>query len=74
MKISLTSLAVAAIICAGAFGTGKALATTTHHAATKTLQIVMRDPGCHWFKIDGKFTTTATVTGHVRLLDLTWPR
>jgi hypothetical protein len=70
MKISLASLAVAAAICGGAFGTGKALATTAHHAAAKTLRIVMRDPGCHWFKIHGKYTKSATVKGRVRLLDL----
>lgn len=70
MKISLISLAVAAIVLGGALGTGRALATTNQHA-TKTLQIVMRDPGCHWFKIHGKFTTTATLkAGHVRLVDL----
>jgi hypothetical protein len=71
MKISLISLAVAATICAGALGTGQALATTTHQTAAKTLQIVMHDPGCHWFKIHGNFTKTATVkTGRVRLVDL----
>ena len=71
MKISLISLAVAATICAGVFGTGRALATTTHQAATKTLNIVMHDPGCNWFKIHGKFTKTATVeASRVRLVDL----
>ena len=30
MKISLLTLAIAAVICAGVFGTGRALATTTH--------------------------------------------
>ena len=71
MKISLITFAIATGICAGAFGTGRALATTTHQATTKTLQIVMRDPGCHWFKIHGKFTRAATVkTGRVRLVDL----
>jgi hypothetical protein len=71
MKISLISLAVAATICAGAFGTGQARATTSHQGAARTLQIVMHDPGCHWFKIHGKFTKTATVkTGRVRLVDL----
>jgi hypothetical protein len=71
MRISLIALAVAATICAGAFATGQALATTNHQAATKTLKIVMHDPGCHWFKIHGKFTKTATVnTGRVRLADL----
>ena len=71
MKISLISLAVAATVAAGALGTGQALATTTHQQTTKTLKIVMHDPGCHWFKIHGKFTRTATVTANrVRLVDL----
>jgi hypothetical protein len=70
MKFATLSLAVAAAVCAGAFGVGQALATTTQQAAPKTLQIVMRDPGCHWFKIAGKLTTSATVKGRVRLVDL----
>jgi hypothetical protein len=71
MKISALSLAVAATICAVALGAGQALATTTHRAAPKTLKIVMRDPGCHWFKVHGKFRTKATVkAGRVRLVDL----
>ena len=69
MKTTLISFAVAATICAGAFGTGRALATTTHQSRTKTLQIVMHDPGCHWFKIHGKFTKTASVTSSVRLVN-----
>lgn len=59
MKISLISIAVAAAICAGAFGTGRALATTHH--ATKTVKIVMHDPGCHWFSVHGKFAKADTV-------------
>ena len=71
MKISTILLAVAATICAGALGAGTALATTTHQATPKTLNIVMHDPGCHWFSIGGKFTKTATVHGgRVRLVDL----
>ncbi|HEY2740696.1 MAG TPA: hypothetical protein VGI69_00780 [Gaiellaceae bacterium] len=70
MKISTLSLSVAATICAGAFGVGQALATTTHQAAPNTLKIVMHDPGCHWFTRGGKFTTTASVKGRVRLVDL----
>jgi hypothetical protein len=70
MKISLISLAVAAVVCAGAFGTGRALATTSRHATPKTLKIVMHDPGCHWFLRHGKVTKTATVTGPIRLVDL----
>jgi hypothetical protein len=71
MKISI-SLAILATIGTGAFGVQQALATTTRHAtAPRTLNIVMRDPGCHWFKVGGKFTKTATVkAGRVRLVDL----
>jgi hypothetical protein len=70
MKISLISLVVAAAICAGALGTGRALATTSHHA-TKTVKIVMHDPGCHWFMVHGKIRKTDTVKANrVRLVNL----
>jgi hypothetical protein len=69
MKISLISITVAAAICAGAFGTGRALATTHH--ATKTIKIVMHDPGCHWFIVHGKMAKTDTVKANrVRLVNL----
>ena len=70
MKISLLILAVTAAVCAAALGAGRAPAATSHQAAPKTLNIYMRDPGCHWFKIGGKYTTKATVNGRVRLVDL----
>jgi hypothetical protein len=66
----MLALAVAAALSAGAIGARQALATTTHQAAPKTLNIVMHDPGCHWFKVGGKFTKTATAKGRVRLVDL----
>lgn len=70
MKISLLALAVAAAICAGAFGTSRALATTSQHATTKTVKIVMHDPGCHWFSVRGKFAKTDTVkASRVKLVD-----
>ena len=71
MKISLISIAVAAAICAGAFGTGRALATTSHQTATKTVKIVMHDPGCHWFMAHGKYLTKDTVKANrVKLVNL----
>ena len=71
MKIATLSFAVAAIVCAGAFGTGRALATTHHSSAPKTLKIVMHDPGCHWFRVNGKLTRTDTVkASRVRLVNL----
>ena len=69
MKASMLSLALAATIFAGALAAGTASATTSHHAATKTLKIMMRDPGCHWFRVAGKYTTKATVKGRVRLVN-----
>jgi hypothetical protein len=70
MKITLISLAFAAAICAGAFGTGRALATTSHQTATKTVKIVMRDPGCHWFMVHGKYATKDTVkSNRVKLVN-----
>jgi hypothetical protein len=70
MKISLLTLAVAAAIFAGVLGTGRALATTTHHATAKTVKIVMHDPGCHWFKVNGKLATKDTVkASQVRLVN-----
>ncbi len=70
MRISLLSIAAVALISAGAFGTGRALATTTRHAAPKTLMIAMHDPGCHWFMRNGHYTTKTTVTGSVRLMNM----
>ena len=71
MKILLISIAVAAAICAGAFGTGRALATTSHQATTKTVKIVMHDPGCHWFMVHGKYVTKDTVKANrVKLVNL----
>jgi hypothetical protein len=71
MKVSLLTLTVAAAICAGVFGTGRALATTSHHATTKTVRIVMADPGCHWFLVHGKHAKTDTVKAHqVKLVNM----
>jgi hypothetical protein len=71
MKISLLALAVAAAIAAGVFGTGRALATTSQHATTKTVKIVMHDPGCHVFMVHGHFAKTDTVKANrVKLVNM----
>lgn len=70
MKISLLALVGAAAICAGVFGTGRAFATTSHHATTKTVTIAMHDPGCHWFMVHGKYAKTDSVKANrVKLVD-----
>ena len=67
MKISLLSLVTAAALCVGA---GVALATPSHAGTPRTLTVVMHDPGCHWFSIGGKFRTTASVAGPIRLANV----
>jgi len=73
MKISLVAIAVFVAVAAGGagvFATGRALATTSSQATTKTVKIVMHDPGCHWFMVHGKFTKTDTVSAsQVKLVD-----
>lgn len=70
MKTSLLALAAAATIAAGVFGTGRALASA-RQAPTKTVKIVMHDPGCHWFMEHGKYRKTDTVKANrVKLVDL----
>ena len=74
MKISLVALTVFAVVAAsaaGALASGRALATTSQHATTKTVKIVMHDPGCHWFMVNGKYRTKNTVKANrVKLVNL----
>jgi hypothetical protein len=65
MRRSLTILSVVVtgvlVLVAGqAFAAGRT-------SAAKTVTVVMRDPGCHWFAVNGKFTTTMSVRGPVAL-------
>jgi hypothetical protein len=70
MKRRAITIAAAVAVALAAIGAGQAFATSSHTTAPTTLRVVMRDPGCHWFAVGGKFTTTATVAGPVRLLNL----
>lgn len=54
-------LAAAALIPSG----GQALGAD--RTAARTVTVVMRDPGCHWFAVNGKFTTTLAVRGPIAL-------
>jgi uncharacterized protein (DUF2345 family) len=58
----------ALIILAGlalALGAGEALAQRAQ--PTKTVTVVMADPGCHWFAVNGKHLKNLTVSGPVKL-------
>ncbi|HZU19749.1 MAG TPA: hypothetical protein VE982_00890 [Gaiellaceae bacterium] len=71
MKRSLTLGITLLSIAAAALTAGQALATTSTHAKTaKTLDVVMHDPGCHWFAVGSKFALTATVAGPVKVANL----
>ena len=64
MKRSLTfavALAAGSLLAAG-----PASATRTRTAPT-ALTVVMRDPGCHWFSVNGAYKRTMSVPGPVSL-------
>jgi hypothetical protein len=62
-------LAIAAM-CMVAIAASQAFAASPHHAhATTKLVVAMRDPGCHWFLVHGKYTTSQSIAGSVRLLN-----
>jgi len=62
MKKLTLFLAIAGLL---AFGASQAFAHTS--SGSKTVTIVMHDPGCHWFFSHGKFTKALTVAGPVKL-------
>ena len=63
MKKSLLLLATLALLVLGA---GQAFAHSSHARIAK-LNVVMKDPGCHWFDVGGGFKTSARVAGAVQL-------
>jgi hypothetical protein len=64
MKKLLLFLALVALLSLGAGGA--ALAHNGLHG-TKTVTVVMHDPGCHWLSVGGKLVTKLSVTGPVKL-------
>jgi hypothetical protein len=64
MKKMLLFLAFAALLSLGA---GRAAFAHNGPHGTKTVTVVMHDPGCHWFSVGGKFVTKLSVTGPVKL-------
>lgn len=63
MKTLALAVALAASV---ALAGGQAFAKPVH-AKSAALTVVMHDPGCHWFTIAGKFKTSASVTGPVKV-------
>jgi hypothetical protein len=67
MKTLTISIAIAALL---ALGASQALARPSHAQATKTVNVVMHDPGCHWFSVGSAYKTTLSVKGPIKLRNL----
>jgi hypothetical protein len=46
------------------------LATGAGASSSRLVTVVMRDPGCHWFAVNGKYLTTYSVKGPVSLFNV----
>jgi hypothetical protein len=66
MKRLIPFVAAAAVLVAG----GTQAFANTSHVQTRTVTVVMHDPGCHWFSVAGHLQKSLTVTGTVRLVNL----
>jgi hypothetical protein len=64
-RIAVLYLALALL----AVGAGQAFARPAHAAPTK-VTVVMHDPGCHWFSVNGAFKTKLAVRGPAKLLNV----
>jgi hypothetical protein len=69
MKRSLTILSLLAA-CLFVVAVGQASAARKHAAALTPVTVVMHDPGCHWFSVNGAFKTKLTVKGPAQLANL----
>ena len=47
-----------------------ALVLAAPAVSSPVVPIVMRDPGCHWFKVGGKFSTRYVVHGAISIQNL----
>jgi hypothetical protein len=66
-KIAKMLVPIAA--CSLVLAAGQAAGAPTQSSAIKTVNVVMKDPGCHWFSVGGKVTMklNLSVKGPVRL-------
>ena len=64
-KLFVMLIAVASALLV--IGAGQAVGSARHSGTAKTVTVVMRDPGCHWFAVGSKFLTKLTVNGPVAL-------
>ena len=69
MKRSLAILSLLAA-CLLVLAAGQASAARTHTASLTPVTVVMHDPGCHWFSVNGALKKTLTVKGPAQLTNL----
>lgn len=60
----LALLGATLLLAAGSAGAARTTPTP------KTVTVVMHDPGCHWFSVEGRLRTSLAVRGPVALLNL----
>jgi hypothetical protein len=61
-KKSLVLFLIVAAAALALFG-GVSANAAGKTSSTRVVPIVMHDPGCHWFQVNGKFSTKLTVSG-----------
>jgi ABC-type sugar transport system substrate-binding protein len=61
--LAITSVIAAALMLLA----GSAMAASRGASSPKTVTVVMHDPGCHWFAVNGKFLKQLSVKGPVAL-------
>jgi hypothetical protein len=66
-SIAILSLLAACLLVVAA---GQASAARNHAAALTPITVVMHDPGCHWFSVNGTFKRTLSVKGTAQLTNL----
>jgi hypothetical protein len=67
----LTTILVPLAACSLVLAAGQATGAPSQASAMKTVKVVMKDPGCHWFSVGGKVTAKlkVSVKGPVALVN-----
>lgn len=68
MKRSIATLSLLAA-CLLVLSAGQASAARKHAAALTPVTVVMHDPGCHWFSVNGAYKKTLTVKSPAQLMN-----
>jgi hypothetical protein len=65
-----TATVAAALLLAVAASVAAAAPAAPASAKVRVVPIAMRDPGCHWFNVGGKYTARLTVSGKTAFRNL----